>query len=280
MPVRRRSQGQPAPLTPRARDRADPMTFTEPHLSRPQALRAWFRAACERLAPGRPPRRHRAGPDAAACRRSAAAAGVRLHTPPGNLRRARLGARMAAAFASGGCLLAGGCSTLLPSSRTEVVSDWGSYDDAVTSLATFAPYTSTRQSVHAQGLEPSRNPAITVLHFADVLQRFAAATLIKPEDVDRGIRDCLQAGKQCNGYAIAVEKLHRQRIGSFWLDSLNFRRETVTTGWRVDALLVFVDDALVYQLVGGRPAINEVDLRRNPLGPLQGWGDQSLQMIR
>lgn len=27
-------------------------------------------------------------------------------------------------------------------------------------------------------------------------------------------------------------------------------------------------------------AINEMDLRRNPLGPLQGWGDQSLQMIR
>jgi hypothetical protein len=32
--------------------------------------------------------------------------------------------------------------------------------------------------------------------------------------------------------------------------------------------------------VGGRPLVNEVELRRNPLGPLQGWGDQSLQMIR
>lgn len=187
---------------------------------------------------------------------------------------------MATALALGGCLLVGGCAALLPSSRTEVVSDWSSYDGAVTSLAAMTPYTSTRQSVHAQGLDPSRNPAIVVLHFADVLQRFAAATLIKPEDVDRGIRDCLQAGKHCNGYAIAVEKLHRQRVGSFWLDSFNFRRETVTTGWRVDVLLVFVDDALVYQLVGGRPTIHDVELRRNPLGPLQNWGDQSLQMMR
>jgi len=187
---------------------------------------------------------------------------------------------VARAVTAGVCLLAGGCTTLLPSSRTEVVSVWSSYDDAVSSLATVAPYLSTRQSVHAQGLDPGRNPAITVLHFADVLQRFAAATLIKPEDVDRGIRDCLQAGKQCGGYIIAVEKLHRRRVGSFWLDSLNFRRETVTTGWRVDVLLVFVDDALVYKLVGGRPLVNEVELRRNPLGPLQGWGDQSLQMIR
>jgi hypothetical protein len=192
--------------------------------------------------------------------------------------RSRTG--VAAAIAAGVCLLGGGCTSLLPTSRTEVVSDWSSYDDAVKSLATVAPYTSTRQGVHEQGLDPSRNPAITVLHFADVLQRFAAATLIKPKGVDQGIRDCLQAGKRCGGYTIAVEKLHRQRIGNFWLDSLNFRRETVTTGWRVDVLLVFVDDALVYKLVGGRPTINEVDLRRNPLGPLQGWGDQSLQMIR
>jgi hypothetical protein len=179
-----------------------------------------------------------------------------------------------------GCLIAAGCSTLLPSSRTEVVSGWNSYDDAVASLATFAPYQSTRQIVHAQGLDPRSNPAITVLHFADVLQRFAAATLIKPEDVDRGIRDCLHAGKTCNGYAIAVEKRHHQRVGSFWLDSLNFRRETIPTGWRVEVLLVFVDDALVYELIGGHPVISEVDVRRNPLGPLQSWGDQSLQLIR
>jgi len=192
----------------------------------------------------------------------------------------RKGTGAAGAPALAAVLLVGGCATWLPSSRTEVVSNWGSYDAAVTSLASIAPYTSTRQSVHLQGLDPRSNPAITVMHFADVLQRFAAASLIKPEDVDRGIRDCLQAGKRCSGYAIAVEKLHRQRSGSFWLDSLNFRRETVTTGWRVDVLLVFVDDTLVYQLIGGRPTINEVDLRRNPLGPLQGWGDQSRQLIR
>lgn len=185
---------------------------------------------------------------------------------------------LAALLAAG--LLATGCSTLLPTSKSEVVSDWNSYDDMVAALATLAPYQSTRQGVHAQGLDPQRNPAITVLHFADVLQRFAAATLIRPEDVDRGIRDCLQAGKQCNGYAITVEKRQRQRVGSFWADSLNFRRETVTTGWRAEVLLVFVDDALVYQLVGGHPTIHEVDVQRNPLGPLQGWGDQSLQLLR
>jgi hypothetical protein len=134
--------------------------------------------------------------------------------------------------------------------------------------------------VHAQGLEPASNPAVTMLHFADLLQRFAAATLVEPHDIDRGIRDCLRAGQRCTGYAIAVEKRQHQRVGSFWLDSLNFRRETLTTGWRVDALLVFVDDSLVYRLVGGKPALRERDLRRNPLGPLQGWGEQLAPGLR
>jgi hypothetical protein len=173
-----------------------------------------------------------------------------------------------------------GCSALLPTSKKEVVSVWTNYDEATTSLSLIEPYRATRDDVHKQGLDPRANPAVTVMHFGDVLQRFAAAALIKPDDVDRGIRDCLQAGKKCNGYAISVKKIDRNRVGSFWLDALNFKRETITIGWSVDALLVFVDDLLVYQLVGGQPTINEYEVVRNRLGPLQGWGDQALQVMR
>jgi hypothetical protein len=187
-------------------------------------------------------------------------------------------ARTAVAFLIGVAL--GGCSSLLPTAKTEVVSDWNSYDDVVRSLATITPYRATRDDVHRQGIDPRVNPTVTVLHFADVLQKFAAASLITPDDVDRGIRDCLHAGKQCSGYAISVKKTYRQRVGNFWSDSLNFRRETVSTGWSVDALLVFVDDKLVYQLIGGQPTINEIELRRNPLGPLQGWGDHMPGLLR
>jgi hypothetical protein len=178
------------------------------------------------------------------------------------------------------CAALTGCSTLLPTSKKEVISEWTSYDGAVKSLSSLEPYKTTRQEVHREGLDPHRNATIIVLHFGDVLQRFAAAALIKPEDVDRGIRDCLHAGKQCNGYAVSVKKLDSNRVGNFWLDSFNFKRETVTTGWGVDALLVFVDDQLVYQLIGGHPTINEYEVVRNPLGPLQGWGAMTIQAVR
>lgn len=131
-----------------------------------------------------------------------------------------------------------------------------------------------------QGLDPHRNPSITILHFGELLQRFAPAALIKPEDVDPGITRCLEAGQRCKAYAISVRKLHRQRVGNFWLDMLDFKRETRTTGWGVEVLLVFVDDLLVYELIGGQPTIRDDEVRRNPLGPLQGLGEQAVPKLR
>ena len=165
------------------------------------------------------------------------------------------------------------CTSLLPTTRKEVVSDWNSYDEAVQSLKDISPYQATRADVHKQGLDPRQNPSITVLHYADVMKKFTAAAMIGTQDVDRGIRDCLHAGKRCSAYAVAVKTRASHREGNFFLDSLNFRRETVTVGWSIDALLVFVDDALVYELVGGQPAYHEYEEQRNPLGPLQGWAN-------
>jgi hypothetical protein len=172
------------------------------------------------------------------------------------------------------CSVLAGCVALLPSHQTEVVSAWGSYDEAEKAITALVPYMATRQDVHRQGLDPHHNPAVTVLHYADVLQKFTAAAMIRTGDVDKGVRDCLHAGKHCSGYAIAVKKRFSSRQGNFWLDSLNFRRETTTEGWSVEALLVFVDDNLVYELIGGQPTVHELEVRSNPLGPLQGWVDR------
>jgi len=52
----------------------------------------------------------------------------------------------------------------------------------------------------------------------------------------------------------------------------------VTTGWKFGALIVVIDNKVVYKQWSGSPRIEETDLRRNPLGPLQGAG-QSLDML-
>jgi hypothetical protein len=74
----------------------------------------------------------------------------------------------------------------------------------------------------------------------------------------------------CDPCAALEQQAHRQ----FWLDSFSFKRETDMTGWRFNALVLFVGDLVVYTLHGGQPRVHEKEVTRNPLGPLQGWGQQ------
>jgi hypothetical protein len=105
------------------------------------------------------------------------------------------------------------------------------------------------------------------------MQRFAVGTAIDSKELDPGIRQCLTAGNACSGYLILVRRNDRARIGNFWLDVFNFRRETDVTGWTFNALILFVDDVVVYTVHGGQPRIHEKEVSRNPLGPLQGLGE-------
>ena len=164
-----------------------------------------------------------------------------------------------------------GCAGLLP--RTEVATQetWKDYESAKAAIERIVPGQTRRADLAGEQLAAS-NPAVTVLSYSDVVQRFAVGSAVKQEELDPGIRQCLTAGKACTGYAVLVKKTSRKRVGNFWLDSLNFRRETDVTGWTFNALILFVDDLVVYTLYGGQPRVHEKEMSRNPLGPLQGWG--------
>jgi len=170
-------------------------------------------------------------------------------------------------------LLQAGCAELLPVAKNETQVPWSSYDDARQSLERIVPYQTRKAELMAAGLDPASNPAITVLTFSDILQRFAAGSSLRSEDLEPGIRQCLMAGKSCSGYSLSVNKINRDRVGNFWLDSLNFRREIHMTGFTFNALILMVDELVVYTLHGGKPSVHERELTRNPLGPLQTWGD-------
>ncbi len=54
---------------------------------------------------------------------------------------------------------------------------------------------------------------------------------------------------------------------------LNFKRDTLVSGWKSAALIVVIDNVVVYKQCSGSPRIEQTELRRNPLGPLQGAGE-------
>lgn len=166
-----------------------------------------------------------------------------------------------------------GCQALLPHGSSEVRHTWATYEEAREAIARIVPHETRRAELSAQGLEPGKNPAITLLSFADVSQRFALGTTVVADELDSGLRECFAAGKRCTAYAVTVRNVKRKRVGNFWLDAFNFVRVTDSTGWTFNALVVFVDDLVVYTLDGGQPRIDERERVRNPLGPLQGLGD-------
>jgi hypothetical protein len=40
-----------------------------------------------------------------------------------------------------------------------------------------------------------------------------------------------------------------------------------------------VDDLVVFTLYGGQPQVHEQEVSRNPIGPLQGWGERIVPAI-
>jgi len=172
------------------------------------------------------------------------------------------------------------CQVLLPDAVTKTEVPWETFEQAREVIARVVPYQTHREQLSADGLDPFTNPAVTLLTYTDIVQRFAVGSAIKPEDLDRGIRECLAAGRRCSGFLVAARRSKRERVGNFWLDSLNFRRETDVSGWSFNALIILVDDLVVFTVHGGQPKIHEHELTRNPLGPLQSWGEHMPSIVR
>ena len=165
-----------------------------------------------------------------------------------------------------------GCKTLLPSGVDHTIQPWSTYADAYSAIDHIVPYQTTRQDLGEQRIDPKLNPSITILTYTDLLQRFNAVSAVPREHLERGIADCLDAGKRCTAYAIDVHQTNSRRVGNFWLDLLSFRRRTLTTGWTFSGLIVFVDDLAVFALAGGQPNVRNEQVSHNPLGPIQGVG--------
>ena len=171
-------------------------------------------------------------------------------------------------------LLAAGCAELLPRSNVEVKTTWSSFEQARAAIESLEARHTSAEQLRAAGLDPFTNPNVELLSFSDILRRFPLPGNVSR--LDPGLRECLDAGKACVGYAIDMKQLNRERVGPFVLDLLSFRRETHSSGWTFNALVLLVGDRVVDTLYGGKPSISERETQIEPLGPLQDWNGSGL----
>jgi hypothetical protein len=172
--------------------------------------------------------------------------------------------------------LAAGCSSLLPKAESETEVPWKTFGDAKRMYDSIEPGRTTLDEVKRLGFDPYGNRNVTVLSFSDIVAKYAPNSL-RDEYLEPGIRECLQTQTRCSAYSIEHRQIHRDRVGNFFLDFINYRRRTEVTGWRFSAVIVVVDDRVVYKSWSGVPAISEVEQTTNPLGPFQDSGPSLLR---
>lgn len=169
------------------------------------------------------------------------------------------------------------CSNALPRSERTMRSPWESFDEAMSAYEKIIPYETTTDDLKALGYDPYSTPNVKILSYLDVIQRFMPNNSIKQGDLDPGVDFCLKARERCLAYEATPGNSKTKREGNVLLDLMTFKRKTVDTGWFFNALIVMVDGVAVYKVWSGSPLISGEEIRKNPLGPLQGAGDAVLK---
>lgn len=170
-----------------------------------------------------------------------------------------------------GVLLCSGCSSLLPRTRNEST-PFQSFEQARDAIEGLTPMTSNVATLTQLGVDPAHQPNTAILAHDEIVRRFVPSGLLKREDLNVGVLACLEARDACRGWEINAARIFKKRTGGFWADFTNFSRRLETTGWRFNALILLVNDVVVYRAWSGQPNLNEIDITTNPLGPLQDIG--------
>jgi len=168
-----------------------------------------------------------------------------------------------------GTALVCGCSGLLPKTKEITKSPWQTYQAAQDAFDKIVPGQTTIAELRQMSMDPSSNPNIAILNYADVMRKFMLNQSFSINDLDNGVRECVSAKVACRGFEINQSLVEKNRQGNVVLDVLGFYRETQTSGWRFNGLILLKDDIVVYKLTSGQPVIAQTDENKNPLGPVQ-----------
>lgn len=166
-----------------------------------------------------------------------------------------------------------GCSSMLPVAKSNRYSPWESFEQAKAAFDKITPFQTTVNDLSAIGYDPYKTPNIKIHNYLDIIERFMPNATITKDDLDNGLRACIEATDACLAYEVELHKLQSKRYGSVFLDLFRFKRKAHKTGWRFSALVVIMDDIVVYKIWEGTPKLDEDEYKKNPLGILQDPAD-------
>lgn len=168
---------------------------------------------------------------------------------------------------------ASGCGSLLPKGSHSVTSPWNTYLEVKAAFDNITIGQTTTTGLKTLGFDPLNTPNIKILTYIDIMQRFLVNPSIRKEELDDGVQNCIKARAACTAYEVELQQTSYKRYGNVITDLFTFARKTRMSGWKFNAIIVIVNDVVVYKLSGGTPHIDVDDNKKKPLGPLQNIGD-------
>ena len=163
-----------------------------------------------------------------------------------------------------------GCVALLPRAKAVSESPWQEYSDAKGSFDSIKIGETTVEDLKQLGFDVNSSPNLKIMNYLDIA---ATVQAIPIDQLDPGLQACLVARAECRAYIFEPRRIYTTRVGNFWLDITNFRRQSHETGWRFRALIVFVNHHVAYKLSSGEPQVDQFEDKINPLGPFQTPAD-------
>lgn len=178
-------------------------------------------------------------------------------------------------------LILSGCASinnkLLPSKTTTTTHLCKSYTDAKAIYDSLEPYKTTLADLEKTCFNPQQ-PNITILSPRQIQQMFLSSPAVRREDVPVGIQDCLQEFTSCSGVDSSLKDVSDKATGNVITRAFRFRRDNLATGPDISFQFFFKGKIMVYKDYFGTPDVNRVSRERNPLGPVQEFGDFLIKM--
>jgi hypothetical protein len=162
---------------------------------------------------------------------------------------------------------------MLPRTASDPRIGFDSFEKAEQALDRVEPYRTTLQELEALGFRVRETANVVRIGYPDSIARLAPNSAVPLDTLDPGIRECIAARDACSLYEFHFGRRDQRRDGNFLLDFFNFKRRTVVTGWRFNALVAIKNNTVVFASHSGEARIDHVEERRNPLGPLQSSGE-------
>ena len=169
-------------------------------------------------------------------------------------------------------LLLSGCGGgLLPDQKAQSASPFESYDQVVDAFDQIVPGMTRADDLANIGFD-ARTGNVDVLSYLDIEGRFLPAAGVRWEHLNPAVQACIRAEAYCNGYVFHPSHSSNKRLGAVVPDLLGFERITRSVRWSADVTLLVMNGRVVHKVFSGTPRSENLDDRKQPLGPVQDLG--------